>query len=211
MTIADRKQRERKARMRLILNAGVRVFARHGYHRASMDLIAEEAELGKATIYYYYKNKDDLLLGILTEGVKDFFHQLEQRLQPNIDPIEKLKIIIHESVMFFERYPDYFKLYMYLNAHPVFRKKIFRAMHPLLTQKIKIIKAIFLEAQKQGRIKAIPAEYLQSIFGSLVMGMGAFSTRKLSHEQLEEQARYLAQVFFEGILANDREKQMNER
>ena len=200
MAIADRKRRERRARMQLILNAGARVFARHGYHRASMDLIAEEAELGKATLYYYYKNKDDLLLGILTEGIKDFFTQLEQSLQTNEDPIEQLKITIRESMLFFERHPDYFKLYMYLNVHPAFRKKIYRLMHPLLTQKIGMIKQIFQEGQAQGRIKDIPAEHLQAIFGSLVMGMGIFSTGKMTHEQLEERAHYLEQVFFTGIV-----------
>ena len=200
MAIADRKRRERQARMQLILNAGARVFARHGYHRASMDLIAEEAELGKATLYYYYKNKDDLLLGILTEGIKDFFSRLEQSLQTTEDPIEQLKKTIRESMLFFERHPDYFKLYMYLNVHPAFRKKIYRLMHPLLTQKIGMIKQIFQKGQAQGRIKDIPAEHLQAIFGSLVMGMGIFSTGKMTHEQLEERARYLEQVFFTGIV-----------
>ena len=200
MAIADRKRRERQARMQLILNAGARVFARHGYHRASMDLIAEEAELGKATLYYYYKNKDDLLLGILTEGIKDFFHHLEQSLQTDKDPIEQLKLTIRESMLFFERHPDYFKLYMYLNVHPTFRKKIYRLMHPLLTQKIGMIKLIFQEGQAQGHIKNIPVEHLQAIFGSLVMGMGIFSIGKMTHKQLEEQAHYLEQVLFTGIL-----------
>ena len=200
MAIADRKKRERQARMQLILNAGARVFARHGYHRASMDLIAEEAELGKATLYYYYKNKDDLLLGILTEGIKDFFSRLEQSLQTTEDPIEQLKKTIRESMLFFERHPDYFKLYMYLNVHPAFRKKIYRLMHPLLTQKIGMIKQIFQKGQVQGRIKDIPTEHLQAIFGSLVMGMGIFSTGKMTHEQLEERARYLEQVLFTGIV-----------
>ncbi len=205
MSIADRKKRERLARMRLILNAGARVFARYGYHRASMDLIAEEAELGKATIYYYYKNKDDLLLGILTDGIKEFFFNLEQTLQTTSDPVEKLKLIIAESMRFFERHPDYFKLYMYLNVHPTFRRKIFKEMHPLLKQKIDMIKNIFVEAQNQGRIQNIPTDHLQSIFGSLVMGMGIFSTGKMSHEQLQERARYLQQVFLHGVL-NRQEK-----
>jgi len=206
MAIADRKQRERQARMQLILNAATRVFARHGYHRASMDLIAEEAELGKATLYYYYKNKDELLLGILTEGIKDFFHRLEESLQTTHDPAQKLQLVIRESMLFFERHPDYFKLYMYLNVHPTFRKKIYHSMHPMLTQKIQTIQNIFKEGQAQGLFRPIPSNYLQSIFGSLVMGMGIFSGGKMSHQQLEEQARYLTQVLFEGILTKSEYK-----
>lgn len=201
MGISDRKERERQARRNLILQAGVRVFAKHGYHRASMDLIAEEAELGKATLYYYYKNKESLLLGILTEGIKDFFHRLEQVFQTVSDPIEKLRLVVQESVLFFESHPDYFKLYMYLNVHPVFRKKILRQMHPMLTQKTAIIQRVFEEAQSKGLITPeVPISQLLSIFGSLVMGMGIFSSGRLNHDQLKEQAKYVEKVFFEGVL-----------
>ncbi len=203
MSISERKKREHKARLNLILKAGARVFAKQGYHRASMDLIAEEAELGKATLYYYYKSKESLLLGILTEGIKDFFYRLEQVFLSESDPIEKLKLTVHESIVFFEQYPDYFKLYMYLNVHPAFRKKIYRQMHPMLTQKIQMVQHVFEEAQKTKRIKDIPVPDLLSIFGSLVMGMGIFSSGHLNHKQLMEQEKFINLVFLEGIMRRE--------
>ncbi len=200
MGISERKEKERQARRTRILNAGVRVFARYGYHQASMDLIAEEAELGKSTLYYYYKSKESLLLGILTQGIKEFFEQLEKTFSLQNDPLEKLSITIDESVAFFERHPDYFKLYMYLNVHPSFRKKIFRQIHPLLTQKIAMIGQVFQEGQKQGCIRDdIPANQLLSLFGSLVMGMGIFSGAHKKSEHLKQQAQYVKDVFFHGV------------
>lgn len=53
----DRKRRE-------ILDAAMRVFAREGYHRAKMEVVAEEAGIGKGTVYEYFKSKTDLFLAL---------------------------------------------------------------------------------------------------------------------------------------------------
>ncbi len=204
MSIADRKERERQARIQLILQAGARVFAAHGYHSASMDLIAEEAELGKATIYYYYKSKEELLHGILTDGVQDFFSQLEEALQHEQDPISKIRLVIRHSVEFFEKHPDYFKLYMYLNVHPRLRKRIYKSLHPVLVNKLKILRAMFMQAQEQGKIRKIPVDHLLSIFGSLVMGMGVFSFAHADKKQMRKQSQWIEDVFLNGVLEKEK-------
>lgn len=50
----------RAERERQILDAAVRVFARYGYHSASMDEIAEEAGISKPMVYAYLGSKEDL-------------------------------------------------------------------------------------------------------------------------------------------------------
>ncbi|MFQ5541718.1 MAG: TetR/AcrR family transcriptional regulator, partial [Candidatus Binatia bacterium] len=53
----DRKRRE-------ILQAAMQVFAREGYHRARIEAVAEEAGIGKGTVYEYFKSKTDLFLAL---------------------------------------------------------------------------------------------------------------------------------------------------
>ncbi|HHJ52667.1 MAG TPA: TetR/AcrR family transcriptional regulator [Caldithrix abyssi] len=205
MAIADRKERERQARIRLILQAATRVFAKHGYHGTSMDLIAEEAELGKATIYYYYKSKEELLHGILTGGIQEFFNQLENSLPEVDDPVEKIRLVIRHSVRFFETHPDYFKLYMYLNVHPGMRERVYNSLNPVLLNKIKFLRDLFQEARESGKIRNIPPDYLLSIFGSLVMGMGVFSFSRGEQTRLREQAKWVEDIFLNGVLKPEKE------
>lgn len=68
MGIIERKEREREARRGQILAAAQKVFQDRGLTQTSMDDIAKEAELAKGTIYLYYKNKDELLLGLILRG-----------------------------------------------------------------------------------------------------------------------------------------------
>jgi len=49
-----------------IFNASIRVFARKGYHGATMEEIAAVAGIGKGSIYRYFKSKEDLLRQLLT-------------------------------------------------------------------------------------------------------------------------------------------------
>jgi len=64
---ALRRQREREKRYQTILKAAETLFAREGYHKASMGAIADRAEVSVGTVYFYFKNKEDLLIHLLDE------------------------------------------------------------------------------------------------------------------------------------------------
>lgn len=59
-----------------IVTAAVRVFARKGFQRASLDEIAAEAGLTKGAIYWHFRSKNDL-----------FFSLLESRFERNTAPL----------------------------------------------------------------------------------------------------------------------------
>jgi AcrR family transcriptional regulator len=52
---------------RAILDAASRMFSQHGLRRASMDLIAERAQVAKPTIYAHFGSKDDLFAAVCTD------------------------------------------------------------------------------------------------------------------------------------------------
>jgi AcrR family transcriptional regulator len=205
MGIADRKQRERQARLNLILNAGLSVFARLGYHNASMDLIAEEAELGKATLYYYFRSKDELLMAILENGVQEFFQHLEQKLPRLPSPLEQIQEVIRQSIEFFHNHPDYFRLYLYLNAHPHFRRQILQRLQPAIRSKLTLFRKLFEQASREGYLKEFPINQLISVFGSLVMGVGIFM-EEAAQKEPEHIAALISEIFLHGVLKNPQSK-----
>ena len=60
MGIGERKQREKNVRMQQIQNAAKELFMLKGFHSTTIEEIAEKAELSPATIYLYFKNKEEL-------------------------------------------------------------------------------------------------------------------------------------------------------
>ncbi len=61
----SRRERERAAHRREIINAAVRVFARRGFGAATLDEVAQEAEFSKGALYLYFTGKEDILFNIL--------------------------------------------------------------------------------------------------------------------------------------------------
>lgn len=93
MTIS-RKEVERKARQKLILDGALRVFKSKGMENATMDEIAQEADFGKATLYYYYKSKEEIFNTILVTGWITLWDGIESLIIEDEKPRRKfIKII----------------------------------------------------------------------------------------------------------------------
>lgn len=64
---ALRRRREREQRYQTILRAAETLFAREGFHKASMEQIADAAEVSVGAVYFYFRNKEDLLIQMMDE------------------------------------------------------------------------------------------------------------------------------------------------
>ena len=100
MTIQERKEREKEMRRQQIIDAAEKVFTSRGVCDATIENIAEEAELSPATLYLYFKNKDELyaslnlrMLEVLVQKMEDIYHQ--DRLNPE-KKIMALKKALYE-------------------------------------------------------------------------------------------------------------------
>ena len=62
VSIKDRREREKEQRRNDILKAAEKLFLSREYDDVSMNDIAQEVELSKATIYLYFENKEELFL-----------------------------------------------------------------------------------------------------------------------------------------------------
>lgn len=98
MGLSERKEREKQARKESIFEAARRVFQEKGYQLTSMSKIAEEAELSKATLYLYFKNKDDLFLSMTTEPLKKLKKEFEKIAKTDKSPEEKIFMLSHAFI-----------------------------------------------------------------------------------------------------------------
>src|SRR5438132_13598406 len=68
-------ERERRAQgrktMRKLLDAGMTVFERRGYHAARVDDIVKVARTSHGTFYLYFANKADLFRALVTEAAEE--------------------------------------------------------------------------------------------------------------------------------------------
>jgi AcrR family transcriptional regulator len=63
------RSREREIKRDAVIRAAARAFNHHGYHNTSIADIARDLAVTKPTIYYYVRNKEDLLYQCFREGL----------------------------------------------------------------------------------------------------------------------------------------------
>lgn len=117
MGIAERKEREKKEMRELILATATDLFIQRGYDSVSMRNIAEVMEYSPATIYLYFKDKNELLYALSEEGFRKFFAYF-QSLPPQDDPLQRLQELGHIYVRFALENPVYYDL-MFIMRSPM--------------------------------------------------------------------------------------------
>ena len=95
-----------------IAQAAKEIFAERGYQRATLEDIAQRAGISKATIYLYYRNKDDLFLHVVEELVNTAMAAAAQEAATTEPPLEKLYGMVRSKVEFYEREREFFRIYL---------------------------------------------------------------------------------------------------
>jgi AcrR family transcriptional regulator len=83
-----------------IRSVAIELFFRKGYFATSISEIAKGSGIQKASIYYHYKSKEELLFSILKATMDDLTHDLKENLS-GIEDIEyRLRAAVHGHVRF---------------------------------------------------------------------------------------------------------------
>jgi len=83
-----------------IVQAALEVFARRGYHQASIREIARAADLSLAGLYHYVGSKEELLFLVIDRALDDLLRSLDTALAPAHTPVQKLLALIHTHLDF---------------------------------------------------------------------------------------------------------------
>lgn len=127
MGTVERKERERKNRTKSIIDAAQKVFFKKGLLLATMDEIAETAELAKGTLYLYYKSKEDLYLAVLMRGLSILQEMLQQTIAASNSTVSMLLNLSDTYIKFYERHKNYFRMLHFFET-PLFHKQVSEEM-----------------------------------------------------------------------------------
>lgn len=78
-TTTRRTRDEQRAQTKAdLLAAAAQVFARHGYHATSVDMVAEAAGYTKGAVYSNFESKEDLFLALLDARIEQSLNSLRE-------------------------------------------------------------------------------------------------------------------------------------
>ena len=99
-TALSRIERKRLRRVNEILRVAADVVAERGYQSASLDEVAERLDLAKASLYYYFDSKQDLVAACLDTAAAEVERRLQAIVEEGGTPTETLRRLIIEQQIF---------------------------------------------------------------------------------------------------------------
>jgi AcrR family transcriptional regulator len=111
MGTLERRHREKEHRREMIISTAEQVFSQRGYESATMDYVAEKAELSKGTLYLYFKSKPELLLGLVVSNLKQINQRYQAILEEPINGYAQITKIGETYFTYFEKKPKLLELF----------------------------------------------------------------------------------------------------
>jgi AcrR family transcriptional regulator len=116
MPFTNLQKQEKEQRRNYILDAAEKLFFSKGYDNVSMDGIASEIGLNKATLYLYFKNKESLFFAVVLRGALILNAMIKERIKKCKTGMEILDAIGIAYFEFVGKYPDYSRACLYFRS-----------------------------------------------------------------------------------------------
>lgn len=87
---AAEREQQRETKRNAVLSTAAQLFNERGYHATSLDDIAARLHVSKPTLYYYVKNKDEILIECVRRGLQMMQEGIEQTRKAGGKAIDQL-------------------------------------------------------------------------------------------------------------------------
>ncbi len=201
MGIQERKEREKERRRQQIIVAAKRVFTEKGFNKATMEDIANEAELSPGTLYLYFKNKEELYAS-LSLRILQYLHIRVEHVnrEADLDPEQKLRKLMEGMHDVYDFDPLTIINMFHLQSSETLKNlspEMMAQIESLSRRSINAISRVFEEGIQKGVFIEIHPVALSDIFWSLFSGTVLWESSKKILDRKKDYLRETLQIAFD--------------
>ena len=196
-----RRERERAQRERQIVRAAERIFAKKGFQGATIQEIAQEAELSVGTIYNFFESKEKLYSTIITSRLDEMRDAVLSRIHTVENAWEQLKIMLDYQAEFIERNREFFIIFLQAQNRFAwtFAKELDEEVAKRFKRYLETLESIFTAGIKEGTMRPLSAEDLAEAWAGMT---NAFFLKWLEEKprwSLKSKAVLIFEIFMHGV------------
>lgn len=123
-------ERRRAMTRRHLLDAAAHVFARAGFHRATLDDVAATAGFTKGAVYSNWRSKDDLFVAVLDDRIDRQLavvgDVLDRAAADDGDDLDRIRLLLQSGAVFWDESWSalYLEFVVYARRNPQARAKL---------------------------------------------------------------------------------------
>ena len=176
--------KEKSEKRTAILDATLKLIAKHGFHSTSMSMIVKEAKVSTGVIYHYFVSKEEIIMELYKSIKITALGAMAKNCTEDISIYERYKNIWYASLNYCIKHPveisflEQFEYSPYLNLCSA--EEFLGVLKP--------ISNLIMESLEKGVVKNLPVDILTNIFneGALLLGKKYSGNNDLQDAKLIE-------------------------
>ena len=200
MGVKERKERDKLEMREKILQSAHRLFTDRGFSEVSIRNIADSIEYSPATIYLYFKDKNEIFYELHNQAFRKFNEEMAF-LQTVADPFDRLIKMGEKYIEFMYANPNYYNI-MFLTEAPM-QCEINNEDWEEGFKALSFLEGILVQCQQQGRFQGQDPQILAFTIWSYMHGMCSIILRdrmKMYPEEDQDKIRNKSFELFARML-----------
>jgi AcrR family transcriptional regulator len=148
-----------------IIRSAADLFREKGYRASTLDDIAARLSMSKATLYTYFRAKEEMLAAISRETIEGFTRELGLVLRSSLAPEEKLRRVVRQHVRFVIANRSF--LTVFFSEEASLPARLARQLAAQKDHYDKGVESVVLEGIRRGVFREMPPRLV--VFGLLGM------------------------------------------
>jgi AcrR family transcriptional regulator len=183
-------------RCQTICEAAMRVVARKGFARATVQEIADEAGVAKGTVYLYYKSREEILDNTMEGAVAELLSRLRAAAQEGGDFASVLERIVRVQLTYFDEHQDFFRLYAAM-AEPYGERRLRK--HASYRTHIAQLVSVITPAAARGEVRKADHQRLAVAFAAVTRDIVLQRMTEKTPRPLDEDVRFVRDFICRGM------------
>lgn len=178
-----------------LIDIASELFSQNDFHQVAMDDIAIKANVGKGTIYNFFKSKEDLYFSIIEFRMNKLIDILEKAFDDRDDTLANLRSFVIHLHKFFAKYPHFYQIWQKEEA--AIDRKAHEGLCGLKERLLQTAVNIVRKGQENGVFRNdIDSTFLGNY---IIKSVSALEKKKENVYKKEEALAKILLVFLHGI------------
>lgn len=184
-------------RRKIIVTAG-RIFSRYGFKKTTMEEIAKALKMGKSSIYYYFRSKEEIFEAVVLWEANILRNELTTTIKSVDSPIDKMKNYVFVRMKSFEKLANYYNAIFDKNLdHFDFIEHI-RAKYD--REELAILRLILFDGTRKRIFNVEKSEYTAMAIQTTLKGLEVPLFWKKKEVDIGNRLNAILDVLFYGIM-----------
>lgn len=188
-------------RKKIVVISG-QIFSRYGFKKTTMDEIAKELKMGKSSVYYYFKSKEEIFEAVVLYEANILRNELTKAIKSVESPVDKMKNYVFVRMKSFEKLSNYYNAIFDKNlAHFDFIETI-REKYD--REELAILRLIIYDGVRKKVFNVANSEYTAIAVQTTLKGLEVPLFWKKKEIDINDRLNAILDVLFYGIMKRRR-------